>query len=54
MDTHFVALEAVWIPRYINVSIITVYAPQDLASKRRLWGSLIQLVVESQGGYSYG
>ena len=47
VDTHFVAVEAVWIPRNINVTIITVYAPQDLASKRRLWDSLIQLVVDS-------
>ena len=49
MDTHFVVVEAVWIPININVTIITLYAPQNVASKRRLWDSLIQLVVESQG-----
>ena len=49
ISDYFVILEGTWTPSKINLMIVTVYAPQDLAEKRSLWGYLAEKITNWSG-----
>lgn len=40
----FIAMEAVWVPTGLEILVITVYTPQDINFKKRVWSSIILLI----------
>nr|GEZ38466.1 hypothetical protein [Tanacetum cinerariifolium] len=44
ISDNFVALYGTWIPKKIQLLIISVYAPQSYASKRKLWNFIVSLI----------
>nr|GEZ32641.1 RNA-directed DNA polymerase, eukaryota [Tanacetum cinerariifolium] len=49
ISDDFVALYGTWIPRKMQLLIISVYAPQSYASKRQLWDFIVSLINKWNG-----
>nr|GFA64265.1 retrotransposon protein, putative, Ty1-copia subclass [Tanacetum cinerariifolium] len=49
ISDNFVALYGMWIPKKIQILIISIYAPQSLAAKRQLWDYIASLISQWRG-----
>ncbi|GJR39917.1 RNA-directed DNA polymerase, eukaryota [Tanacetum coccineum] len=49
ISDNFVALYGMWIPKKIQILIISIYAPQPFAAKRQLWDYIASLISQWRG-----
>ncbi|GJW53638.1 RNA-directed DNA polymerase, eukaryota [Tanacetum coccineum] len=49
ISDNFVALYGMWIPKKIQILIISIYAPQPFAAKRQLWDYITSLISQWRG-----
>lgn len=49
ISDNFVALYGMWIPKKIQILIISIYAPQPVAAKRQLWDYIASLISQWRG-----
>ncbi|GJZ35244.1 RNA-directed DNA polymerase, eukaryota [Tanacetum coccineum] len=49
ISNNFVALYGMWIPKKIQILIISIYAPQSFAAKRQLWDYIASIISQWRG-----
>ena len=49
ISDNFVALYGMWIPKKIQILIISIYAPQPVTAKRQLWDYIASLISQWRG-----
>ena len=49
ISDNFVALYGMWIPKKIQILIISIYAPQSVTTKRQLWDYIASLISQWRG-----